>query len=244
LATDYKVRDEDNSNSPIEHRDDQIATWLQLLMLEYQKGAERYDNIYRAVWQNFSYMAVLSAAILTFGAKELSPPFLTFVALIPLVFWFLATFLPMDSYGEKTRSRLAAMEQQLNDIYFPKKGDPQLSHFLEFRQKTDKATETPWRVKTAVYVFGAVAIIACCIAFVLSVKAAHITRNELAPAAITIGPNSSVVTLRTPQLEKLEVSVQALANHVEHLDSLSGVEATQNDTLRALVVELARRTGR
>lgn len=39
-------------------RDDQTAKWFELLKLEYEKAADRYENIYKAIWQNFSYMAL------------------------------------------------------------------------------------------------------------------------------------------------------------------------------------------
>jgi hypothetical protein len=45
--------------------------WYDLHKMEYELAAARYENIYRAIWQNFSYMAVLAGGILTFGAWPL-----------------------------------------------------------------------------------------------------------------------------------------------------------------------------
>lgn len=41
----------------------------ELLIKEYEIGAIRYENIYKAIWQNFSYMSFLSAGILILAAK-------------------------------------------------------------------------------------------------------------------------------------------------------------------------------
>jgi hypothetical protein len=141
-------------------RDKQQAAWQQLLTLEYEKAAERYDNIYKAVWQNFSYMAILSAAILTFGAKELAPWSLLFFALAPIAFWYAAQFIPMDKYGERTRDRLDAIESQLNAVFFPRPGDPRLSHFIQFRQQRGRAKFKPlWRVKDVVHKVGIIVLL-------------------------------------------------------------------------------------
>jgi hypothetical protein len=122
--------------------------WPEFLRLEYSKGAERYENIYKAVWQNFSYMAVVSAAILTFVTKQpLKWPFESIV-LAPLVFWFWATYVPMDKYGNDTRKRLADIEHQINEVFFPSVGDPQLIHYTNFK------TPSRLRVKHVVWVAG------------------------------------------------------------------------------------------
>ena len=134
------------------------AKWYDLKKLEYERAADRYDNIYKAVWQNFSYMAVLAAGILTFGSKSFDgahPSPLVALALTPLVFWFLATFLPLDHYGNETRERLKDIEEEINDIYFPKPNDPKLKHFILFGETKHRLKETKqWRVQDAVWVAG------------------------------------------------------------------------------------------
>jgi hypothetical protein len=42
---------------------------LELYKLEYERCAIRYDDIYKAVWTNFSYMSVIAGAVLTFGSS-------------------------------------------------------------------------------------------------------------------------------------------------------------------------------
>jgi hypothetical protein len=46
-------------------------TSFELLKLEYEKAAERYENVYRAMWQNFSYLSLISAGTL---AQPMSEP--------------------------------------------------------------------------------------------------------------------------------------------------------------------------
>lgn len=106
---------------------------LELFKLEYERAAERYENIYRAIWQNFYYMAVLAGGIIAFGPREAFPlALLAAVALVPLVVWFWATFLPMDRYGQLTRARLAFIEHILNKTFLEKElGDD----WLEYKDK-------------------------------------------------------------------------------------------------------------
>ena len=35
--------------------------------LEYEKAAQRDENVYRAIWQNFHYMAFFAGGIFAFG---------------------------------------------------------------------------------------------------------------------------------------------------------------------------------
>src|SRR5688500_11192956 len=56
--------------------------------MEYEKAAERYENVYRAVWQNFYYMAFFAGGIFAFGPARLPLPLLAAIGLVPLVFWF------------------------------------------------------------------------------------------------------------------------------------------------------------
>jgi len=128
--------------------------WFDLLKLEYDKGADRYENIYRAVWQNFSYAVAVGAALLTFAATKLRMDFLQFVALSPLVFWFVATFIPMNHYGERTRARLREIERDFNVIFF--NGNEARKNNLGFRHFTDFArARSFWRVGDVVHFTGA-----------------------------------------------------------------------------------------
>src|SRR4028119_2267799 len=64
--------------------------------LEYEKAAERYENVYRAVWQNFYYMAFFAGGLFAFSPDALPLALRGGIGLTPLVFWFWASFLPLD----------------------------------------------------------------------------------------------------------------------------------------------------
>jgi len=139
---------------------DDEKTRLEFWKIEYEKGAERYENIYKALWQNFQYLALVSAAILTFGKDSLPAGMIMLLAGLPVLFWFVAQYIPMDRYGVAARDRLAEIEHEFND-YFAKNSAnskiiPEFRHYTEF-SKNFKGTHrkkglfwSTWRVRTAV----------------------------------------------------------------------------------------------
>lgn len=131
-------------------------TLFELLKLEYEKGIGRHEDIYKAVWQNFSYMSVVAGGVLTLGFNHLNPQLLPFLAFTPLIFWFLATFLPMDYYGQQVRTRLAKIEDQFTSTYFSKGS---FQHFRDYARKQYR-----WRVSEIVGIFGTFA----CFCWVIS----------------------------------------------------------------------------
>ena len=100
---------------------------LELYKVEYDKGATRYENIYQAMWRIFSHVVVVSGAILSFGSDRLTPELLGFLVGLPLVFWFLSTYIPLDRYGNSTLERLRTIEATLNRLY-----GTQLDQFGQF----------------------------------------------------------------------------------------------------------------
>lgn len=102
-----------------------------LYKVEYEQAAERYENIYKAVWTNFSYMSLVAGGILTFGGNILGDPvFTAFLACIPLLFWYVVTFVPMNTYGDRAVERLAQIEALVNDKY-----GTRLDHFSSFNRR-------------------------------------------------------------------------------------------------------------
>ena len=81
----------------------QSSDRLTLLKMEYRAAAQRYENIYRAMWQIFSYMLAISSGILVFGKDTLETWLLFTLVLLPLYFWFFSTFVPLDKYGSRVR---------------------------------------------------------------------------------------------------------------------------------------------
>lgn len=125
------------------------ADGLELLKLEYAHAAERYENIYKAIWLNFSYVAVLAAGILTFGVSRLPLEPLLWLAVTPVGFWLIATYVPLNFYGHSTRLRLQALEIQLNNLYFLPKGQNGLCHYNNF-----VTAEPPWHVSSVLKYTG------------------------------------------------------------------------------------------
>jgi hypothetical protein len=106
---------------------------MELYKLEYEKGAERYDNIYRSIWTIFSYLTAVAAGFLAFGADRIEPHALICIAAVPLLFWFWTTYLPLDRYGNEVINRLGEIECTLStgfqvDLnHFKPKADKELS---------------------------------------------------------------------------------------------------------------------
>lgn len=102
--------------------------------LEYERASIRYNNIYEAMWQIFSYMTAIAAAILTFGGDRLQLNFLLVVACLPLLFWFWATYLPLDAYGRNCLNTLKQIETDINRDW----PGANLFHYRDFGLLTSK----------------------------------------------------------------------------------------------------------
>lgn len=100
---------------------------LELYKLEYERCSIRYEDIYRAIWTNFSYLTVVSGAILAFGSNQLDIMLASFIACFPLLFWYWATYRPMDKYANDTLKTLESLESTLNSKYPVK-----LQHYSNF----------------------------------------------------------------------------------------------------------------
>jgi hypothetical protein len=100
--------------SPADADDNEKAA-LELYKLEYERGTQRYDDIYKAAWTNFSYMALVAGAILTFGGDRFLPELSAFLACLPLLFWWLASFEPLNKYGDQVIDRLGLIELLITD---------------------------------------------------------------------------------------------------------------------------------
>lgn len=100
---------------------------VQLYTLEYQKAAERYENVYRSIWTIFSYLTAVAAGLLAFGSDRIEPHALVCIAASPLLFWFWTTYLPLDRYGNQTVMRLNDLEKLLNDRF-----GTHLNHFSRY----------------------------------------------------------------------------------------------------------------
>ena len=88
---------------------------IDLYKMEYERCAQRYDDLYGAAWTNFSYIALIAGAILTFGSDSFMTEVSIFVATLPLLFWWIATFEPLNRYGDQVQARAACIETLLNE---------------------------------------------------------------------------------------------------------------------------------
>lgn len=126
---------------------------LELYKLEYQRASIRYENIYKAVWQVFSYLSAVTAAFLAFGGDRFQENLFWFLTCLPLVFWFWGTFIPLDRYGNNCSQCLAAIERLLN-----RECHTEMRHYRGFEERRDKEwwkIETRPRVKNVVRpIFG------------------------------------------------------------------------------------------
>jgi len=101
---------------------------LEAYKLEYQLAATRYENIYKAIWQIFSYLAAISGALLTFGGDHFQQNLLWVLASLPLFFWCISTYLPMDRYGHSCLNRLAKIEEEINAL-----SHSDIKHYRDFK---------------------------------------------------------------------------------------------------------------
>lgn len=122
--------------------DDERKERLDLYKLEYQKCADRYDNIYRAVWTNFSYVVAIAGVFLAFGQSRLPYSELGWlIAIVLLLFWYFASYLPLNDYGDDVAKRLKELEKIVNSLAFgivldggQREG---LRHFTDYAEKRE-----------------------------------------------------------------------------------------------------------
>ena len=94
----------------------------------YELAAQRYENLYNAVWTNFSYMSVIAAGIISFAADKLYFPALVLVAFAPLLFWYRVTYKPLDRYGDNALDSLGEMESRISSEF-----GVTIDHFSKFK---------------------------------------------------------------------------------------------------------------
>ncbi len=167
-----------DENSP-NNKDLDKEKWernFNLFKLEYEQAAERYENVYKAIWQIFQYMAFLSGGILTFASKsdEFSIQAIIFISLTPLVFWFFATYIPMDEYGKNALEHLKKIETKFNEK-FQELDVWEISHYKNFR----RYSKPPWRVRNIIIVFGVTISVSWIVSMILTLKNSFIDNQIL-----------------------------------------------------------------
>lgn len=151
--------DRDFNQQPPEPKEPKQARdyTFEMFKLEYEQAAQRYENIYKAIWQIFQYMALLAGGILTFASKDSRFPssFIFLIALAPLIFWLWAIYIPMDGYGKSARQHLENIEQSINHKFNPS-DFWNISHYTKFYETTNKLSWTVRPVIVSIGVFASV----------------------------------------------------------------------------------------
>jgi hypothetical protein len=149
--------------------DPSLRQRIELLKHEYQTLAGRYENIYKAIWQNFSFVSIVAAGILTFASNALQTWAAIFLAGLPFVFWFLGQYVPLNRYGEDAREELGKIEKQLNDLV----PGAELSSYKNFHDQAHKPVcerlcKGRYRVVEAMWFFFVIGLIFWFVAFSLA----------------------------------------------------------------------------
>jgi hypothetical protein len=188
-----------------------------LYKLEYERAAIRYNDIYQAIWQIFSYMSVISGAVLTFGGERFQKNALFSLVCLPLVFWYLAIFVPHDHYGENCFSRLKKIEEEVAGKY----GVP-MAHYRGFGD-AKKISFWPPRcpVKYVVHpVFFLLTLV-----FAWQLMTVYDVHNRKEPLLIEKKQEVKIVTVSADELEKLLASRGVKAPEAQPSSTTAGTKA-------------------
>jgi hypothetical protein len=99
---------------------------------------------------------------LTFGGARFVTPLTGFLACLPLLFWWVATFEPLNRYADEVEQRIVAIEAALTALSPSKLKDvPEtvkkgLQHFTEFAKRGETKGSRPARVVQFVIVYSAI----------------------------------------------------------------------------------------
>lgn len=173
--------------------------------MEYEKAAQRYNDLYNAAWTNFSYMALVAGGLLTFGGARFVAPLTVVLACLPLLFWWLASFEPLNRYGDKVQAELEGIEKALTALCisqdFPKDAQKGLTHFSNFAQRGQRQSaslDRIWRVRYIVRCTAALLILVT-IGFSVKVGCLAIKGESL---TVKGEPLTVLVTSPTPTLPR------------------------------------------
>src|SRR5258708_3666411 len=140
----------------------QPSSALEAYKLEYQLAAGRYENIYKELWQIFSYLSAVTGALLTFGGDHFQQNLLWVLVSLPLLFWYFSTFRPMNRYGDLCLTRLAGIETDINGLSGSK-----IKHYSDFKDNRSKGI----RVRGIVHILALVLALIFIVNGYLSIRA-------------------------------------------------------------------------
>jgi len=120
-------------------------TQIELYKAEHDECVRRYEDIYKAIWTQFNYFIVVAGAALGFGKEAVGVPLAGLVACLALIFWYWATFEPLNRYGDQVARRAAILERILNKDLFLLQHWTRgrgLRHFILYEQRRDESNST------------------------------------------------------------------------------------------------------
>jgi hypothetical protein len=137
---------------------------LEIVKMEYERAAQRYNDLYNAAWTNFSYMALISGGLLTFGGARFVAAVAVFLACLPLLFWWAASFEPLNRYGDKVQDELKNIEEALRELLvandLPQSTQKRPAHFSNFAKRGQgNFIDRMWRVRNIVRAMAVVLIL-------------------------------------------------------------------------------------
>ena len=103
---------------------------LEAYLAEYKECAECYRHTYSTIYQSGGLLATASGALMAFA----SSPIIQSISLLPILFWYIGIFIPMNSYAEHRSTRLKNIEEELNRSI----GDLTMRHFSLYDQERKK----------------------------------------------------------------------------------------------------------
>jgi len=136
---------------------------IDIYKMEYERCVQRYNDLYNAAWTNFSYMALVAGGILSFGGSRFVTPFTAFLACLPLLFWWLATFEPLNRYGDHVEEQIVKIEKALNALSIsqltnvPDEAKKGLTHFEDFAKRG--GVQKPTRIEYLILVSAFVVLL-------------------------------------------------------------------------------------
>jgi hypothetical protein len=114
---------------------------FQAYLIEYQQCMENFRHIFATIWQAGALFAAISAGILAFSGSPILgntltgiPPLIQVLVPIPVIFWYLGIYRPMNRYCELDNDRLVQIEHLLNNAV----PGLEMSHFRTFSSSRKK----------------------------------------------------------------------------------------------------------
>lgn len=131
--------------------------------------------------------------------------------------WLVAIYIPMDSYGQQSRQRLANIEEDINEELL-KYSQKQMRHFLDFQPpRRFNLQKLEWRVKDAMLFFTGVTVIVWLALLIFMVS----SQPKSNPTRMEIKLESPVqIQTQDSQFQDLKKEINSLSKKLDSIGSL------------------------